>query len=188
MNTTIYFVRHAHSHFDLKNERLRELSEEGWNDVSSVTNILTKEQVNRVYSSTYTRAVQTVEEYAKSLNQEVKVDERLREGMLSHEDYHFEDANASLKYAMENPDFTYDGGESCNSIQARGVEVLKEIVAKHQGEKIAIGTHGYILMAMMNQLDPSYGFDFFLSTTNPDIYRVEVSPKFDLVGVERLWQ
>ncbi|QPC45529.1 histidine phosphatase family protein [Mangrovibacillus cuniculi] len=188
MNTTIYFVRHAHSHFDLKNERLRELSEKGWNDVSAVTDILTKEQVNRIYSSTYTRAVQTVEEYAKSLNQVVEVDERLREGMLSHADFHFENANASLKFAMENPDFTYDGGESRRSIQARGVEALKEIVAKHQGEKIAIGTHGYILMAMMNHIDSSYGFDFFLSTTNPDIYRVEVSPEFELVDMERLWK
>lgn len=46
MNTEIYFVRLAHSVFDLENEESRGLSDKGRNDADKVTEILSSESID----------------------------------------------------------------------------------------------------------------------------------------------
>ncbi|WP_409303980.1 histidine phosphatase family protein [Peribacillus sp. SCS-155] len=59
MNTEVYFVRHAHSLFSLEHEETRELSEQGWKDAKRITEILIKENIEHIISSSYVRARQT---------------------------------------------------------------------------------------------------------------------------------
>jgi 2,3-bisphosphoglycerate-dependent phosphoglycerate mutase len=61
MNTLVYMVRHAHSVFSLEHEETRELSEKGWKDAERITEILKKENIEHILSSSYVRARQTVE-------------------------------------------------------------------------------------------------------------------------------
>ncbi|MGG0813674.1 hypothetical protein ABE142_13465 [Paenibacillus alvei] len=48
-------------------------------------------------------------------------------------------------------------------------------------------SHGDIMTLMMNDFDPAYGFEFWGSTTMPDIYKLELEG-MRMRGVTRLWQ
>ncbi|MNU00173.1 hypothetical protein D3C72_2432380 [compost metagenome] len=49
-----------------------------------------------------------------------------------------------------------------------------------------IGTHGDIMTLMMHDFDGRYGFDFWRSTSMPDIYKLIISGS-KLLEVSRLW-
>jgi 2,3-bisphosphoglycerate-dependent phosphoglycerate mutase len=61
METTIYMVRHAESPFVFGEERSRGLSDEGLEDAKRVADVLDDVNIDCVVSSTYTRAIQTVQ-------------------------------------------------------------------------------------------------------------------------------
>jgi 2,3-bisphosphoglycerate-dependent phosphoglycerate mutase len=60
MITNIYFVRHADSSYTPE-ELNRPLSEKGIKDAKKVTELLSHENITKVISSPYKRAIQTVE-------------------------------------------------------------------------------------------------------------------------------
>ena len=55
------------------------------------------------------------------------------------------------------------------------------------GQKIAIGTHGNIMTIILNYFDKNYGYDFWLQTSKPDIYKLEFDG-IELLRVNRLWE
>ncbi|WP_408646554.1 histidine phosphatase family protein [Tumebacillus avium] len=90
-------MRHAHSNFDLSIEETRGLSEQGWKDAKRVTDVLLEEGIEVVASSSYVRAIQTVQETADNLGVEVIVDPRLRERAtlpLAHAVFHVKTSRA----------------------------------------------------------------------------------------------
>ncbi|WP_353958403.1 hypothetical protein [Bacillus sp. DX4.1] len=56
----------------------------------------------------------------------------------------------------------------------------------YEGKNIVIGTHGNIMTIIMNYFDDRYGYDFWKSTSKPDIYRLEFKNE-SLIKVKRLW-
>jgi len=186
MDTSIYFVRHAHSQFDIHNEEKRELSEKGWKDAERVTKILKQESIDFIYSSPYVRSIQTVQGLADFLQTDVQTDSRLREGWLADVDVVFDEPDQAMKYAFQNPHFRYKGGESVSDVQKRGCEALEGILLKHKGKSIAIGTHGYILTSLVSYYEPAFDYDFCSKTTKPDIYRAAFEGT-TYRRIERLW-
>lgn len=67
MMTHIYLVRHAESPFTVDEEETRGLSEKGWKDAWRVADILQAEQIEAFVSSSYARAIQTIEPAAARL-------------------------------------------------------------------------------------------------------------------------
>lgn len=53
--------------------------------------------------------------------------------------------------------------------------------------EVAIGTHGNVMTLMMNYFDSTYGLDFLVHTSKPDIYRMEIVNN-QLKEVKRLWK
>ncbi|MFD0050989.1 histidine phosphatase family protein [Actinomycetes bacterium NPDC127524] len=188
MDTEIYFVRHAHSVFSLDNEETRELSEKGWADAQKITDILIKENIEHIISSSYVRAKQTVEGLSKHIHKEIEVDSRFRERDLAARDYHFERPIEAMKYVFDNPHFKYPGGESNQEVQQRGINGLRDAVSKYYGKKVAIGIHGNIMTCTLNYFDKKFDLDFWNMTTKPDIYKLSIDKHFNLVGFERLWK
>lgn len=188
MNTEIYFVRHAHSVFDIENEQLRGLSDKGRKDAEKVTEILNSESIDYIVSSPYIRAIQTVEGLSQMINKEIEKDYRFREGCLAANDYIFEDPMEAFRYSMENPNFSYPGGETSNEVKERGLAALNELLHNYKGKKIAIGIHGNIMSNIMNHFDSNYDFNFWNSTTKPDIYKLTISESNQLLNTVRLWE
>ncbi|HDX9654481.1 TPA: histidine phosphatase family protein [Bacillus wiedmannii] len=167
--TTIYFVRHAHSIYT-KDERVRPLSEKGHLDVENVTRLLKDKHIDVVISSPYKRAIQTVQGIANTYNISIQIEEDLRERLLSKEPV--TDFNDAVQKVWEDWDFAHEGGESNDVAQRRAVICMQNILKKYENKNIVIGTHGNIMVLLMNYFDSKYDFQFWKTLHMPDVYKL----------------
>ncbi|MGH1280079.1 histidine phosphatase family protein [Bacillus basilensis] len=167
--TTIYFVRHAHSTYT-KDERERPLSEKGHCDAENVTHLLKDKHIDVVISSPYKRAIQTVQGIANTYNISIQIEEDLRERLLSSEPV--ADFNDAIENVWEDWSFAYEGGESNDVAQRRAVICMQSILKKYKGKNIVIGTHGNIMVLLMNYFDSKYDFQFWKTIHMPDVYKL----------------
>jgi 2,3-bisphosphoglycerate-dependent phosphoglycerate mutase len=167
--TTIYFVRHAHSTYSL-DEESRPLSEKGIKDTECVTSVLKDFHIDLVISSPYKRAIQTVEGIADHFQLKIVMMDDLKERKLSdHPVPHFRKA---MDKVWCNPELALEGGESNRTAQNRGVRAIKYILEKYREQNIVIGTHGNIMVLIMNYFDSRYGYHFWQALAMPDIYQL----------------
>lgn len=184
MKTIIYLIRHAESPYAEGQEQTRGLSEQGQADAERIRTILQKKPIDLLFSSPYARAIHTLQPLADELQKEIILVEELRERRIGNiADLSFTDAKRRV---YEDFLAVFEGGESSTEAQERGVRELKLLLEKYAGSTLAIGTHGDIMTLMMNYFNPRYGFEFWLSTTMPDIYRIEFVGK-ELMEVTREW-
>jgi 2,3-bisphosphoglycerate-dependent phosphoglycerate mutase len=184
MVTNIYFVRHAHSTYTPE-ELTRPLSERGLMDAEEATKLLARENITHVVSSPYKRAIQTVEGIANLLRLHIEIDDGFRERKLA--DSMVDNFNEVLLRYWENFDFSLSGGETGDFAQERGVKSLMNTLNKYRGGNIVIGTHGNIMVLIMNYYDKKYGYDFWNSLSMPDIYKLSFA-EYELLEVNRIWR
>ncbi|MBR9654348.1 histidine phosphatase family protein [Bacillus thuringiensis serovar pingluonsis] len=180
--TTIYFVRHAHSTYT-KEERERPLSEKGHCDAENVIHLLKDKHIDVVISSPYKRAIQTVQGIANTYHVSIEIEEDLRERLLSSEPV--ADFNDAIENVWEDWSFAYEGGESNDVAQRRAVICMQSILKKYKGKNIVIGTHGNIMVLLMNYFDSKYDFRFWKTLRMPDIFKLNFHNE-DLVAAERI--
>lgn len=72
-------------------------------------------------------------------------------------------------------------------MQNRSLPIIKSILNNYEGKTIIIGTHGNVMTIIMNYFNSEYGYDFWKSTTKPDIYKLTFS-KIKLLEVQRIWK
>ena len=147
--TTVYLIRHSsklsnqlvsHEYNSEYYQNRREkivLSIEG----EKRAELLSKEKefynIDVIYSSNYTRTIQTAKYFAESRNMIIHVDNRFNEirlGIVQDEDItikQYSDEN------LKNPD-----GESQKEVRERMQAGFQEVVNKNRGKNIAIFTHG----------------------------------------------
>ncbi|WP_207588401.1 histidine phosphatase family protein [Halomontanus rarus] len=168
--TTLYFVRHAHSPYVPNKEAERGLSEQGRRDASRVARILTEYDIDVVVSSPYARAVETVQETAEAVDTEVITESGFRERTLAEN--HVEDFEEAITRVWRDPSFSWEGGESNEVAQGRGIETVERTLERWGGKDIVIGTHGNILTLILNYFDETYDFEFWQQLAMPDVYQV----------------
>ena len=182
--TKLYLVRHAHSVYTPE-EMTRPLSGRGRRDARYVTKLLMKERIDAVCSSPYRRAVETVEGIALHIDQEIKIVEEVRERTLSSEPVENFDEAISIVWA--DPTFSLEGGESNHTAQKRGVQGIFKILEEYNGKNVVVGTHGNIMVLIMNHFDQKYGIDFWKELEMPDVYCLTFDHQFMLQNVTRVW-
>lgn len=182
--TKLYLVRHAHSVYTPE-EMTRPLSGRGRRDARYVTKLLMKERIDAVCSSPYRRAVETVEGIALHIDQEIKIVEEVRERTLSSEPVENFDEAISIVWA--DPAFSLEGGESNHTAQKRGVQGIFKILEEYNGKNVVVGTHGNIMVLIMNHFDQKYGIDFWKELEMPDVYCLTFDHQFMLQNVTRVW-
>ncbi|MCU9612311.1 phosphoglycerate mutase family protein [Caldibacillus lycopersici] len=182
MLTNLYFVRHAHSTYT-PDELGRPLSEQGFSDANCVTDLLKKENIDHIFSSPYKRAVQTIEGIAKFRNKEIVLVDAFKERLLS--ELPVENFSEAITKVWEEDDFSWQGGESNTIAQKRGIHATLQILKNYTGENIVIGTHGNIMVLIMNYFDKKYGFKFWQQLKMPDIYKLSFNGEA-LIQVQRL--
>lgn len=186
-NTVLYFVRHAQSAYVEGSERTRGLTEQGRLDAERVKDLLAGEQPDLFVSSPYQRAVDTILPLAQACGCEIRLEEDLRERALSGTEMGKDRFFDAKRTVFEQQDFAYPGGESSNEARRRAIPVIADLLKRHAGKRIVIGTHGDIMTLMMQTYDPSCDFGFWQNTTMPDIYRLEFDRQGELIGKRRLW-
>jgi 2,3-bisphosphoglycerate-dependent phosphoglycerate mutase len=174
MKTYVYFVRHAVSPFVYGNERARGLSEEGKQAALKVADRLVNEGINIIASSSYTRAIETVQPLADLLNMSIIEFEELRERPIKGLDYKLaeDELLAGIELSFQDIDYCLKGGETTREAQNRAIPVIEKLLNEYAGQKIAIGTHGNIMAIILKYYDNSYGYAFWQQATKPDIYKL----------------
>lgn len=188
MVTTIYMVRHAESPFIFGEEKTRGLSPRGREAANKVTEVLKDKKIDRVISSPYTRAIETVREVAENRQLQITTYENLKERPIKGLDYRADEKEilSAIEQSFKDENYCLVGGESTVAAQERSIPVIKEILNNYMGESIVIGTHGNIMTIIMNYFQKQFDFQFFQQTTKPDIYEM-VFAEEKLLTVNRLW-
>lgn len=157
--TKVYFVRHAQPDNTVRDDRNRPLTDEGKNDTRAVAELLKSRNVGYIASSPYERAIETVGLYSLWTGLDVNIYEDLRERNAGSWQ-----GNNFFEYIEKQwADFDYHikDGESLREVQTRNIRALKRILSEHDGESIAIATHGTALSTILNYYYPEYDFKCF---------------------------
>ena len=157
--TTIYLIRHsvkypkkeyetvnAPDDKDIDDEK-RILSVEGEKRAEILSTKHDFDNVDVIYTSNMVRTIQTAKYLATRLNKHINVDYRLNErryGKQNSDD--FEDWY-ERQYLYK--DFRTEGGESQEDVRIRMSEILDEILKKHNGQTVAIFSHGYAITFLL---------------------------------------
>lgn len=180
--TICYLIRHAHAEW--RDDDSRPLSKAGSEAARVVAERLASRPIAALYTSPSRRSVETVEPLASRLGLRPEVVPDLRERELpAVPPGEFE---ALVQQAWRLPAEAPRGGESNVQAQARGLAVVRAVVARHAGAQVVLATHGNLLALVLNALDPSFGYECWRGLTFPDIYQVAFSGT-ECCGVERLW-
>lgn len=105
---------------------------------------LAEENIDKVYSSSMTRALETAEIVAEPHDVEIEEIEELKEvARAKFEGEQFEDMIEEIT-SSETEDYLWKpkGGESLEELKERGVKFLNSIKVEQEGEKIIAISHG----------------------------------------------
>lgn len=189
MRTIIYMVRHAESPFEHGQERTRGLSPEGLEEAKRVVEFFENVDVHYMASSSYTRAKQTILYLAESKSLDIVEFEELVERPIKGLDYKatWDVLEEAIRRSFIDKDFALEGGETTRAAQQRSIPIIEKLLEEQRGKNIVIGTHGNIMTIIMNYYDEQYGYNFWNSTSKPDIYKMTFH-RNQLEQVERVWK
>jgi 2,3-bisphosphoglycerate-dependent phosphoglycerate mutase len=187
--TTIYFVRHCETDNANPDDRNRPLTEKGMADRALVTEYLSDKAIDAVLSSPYKRAVDTVADFAEQSGFEIETVEDFREYERSSIAPRMTDADFWAFKEKQWADFSYklSDCESLEELQKRNIAALDDVLVRHEGKNIVIGTHGAALSAIINYYDNAYGFQDFMDMVFKTPWAVKMT--FDgsvFAGMEKM--
>lgn len=159
---TIYFVRHCIPDISVREDRIRPLTEQGRADAAKLTKFFCEIPVDRVVSSPYARAIDTVRGIAESRSLEIDLDEDLRERAVGA---WVEDFDAFAQKQWADIDYSLPGGESIRKTQQRNLAALERLLA-HPAKITVAGTHGTALSSLIRAHDESFGYADFQRIQN----------------------
>jgi 2,3-bisphosphoglycerate-dependent phosphoglycerate mutase len=188
ISTTIFMIRHAESPFIFGEERTRKLSKDGELYAEKVAKLMFSEKIDVIVSNPFARSIQTIEPIATTRNLEIKLYEELKERMIKgNYKLPWEEVEPAIKKSFQDKDYCLLGGETTRQAQERAVPIIKQLLKEYEGESIVLGTHGNIMTIIMNYFDGKYGYDFWASTSKPDIYKL-IFIDGELTDVKRTWE
>ncbi|WNQ11981.1 histidine phosphatase family protein [Paenibacillus aurantius] len=188
MKTILYMVRHADSPYVPGQERTRGLSAAGAAASRQIAERLKDLPVDGVVSSSYARAVQTVQPLAESRGLPIREYEGLRERLIGGEESEapWEEIRNAIERSFTDHDYALEGGETTKEARLRALPILEELLEEYEGRAVAIGTHGNIMTILMNHYEPGCDYAFWQETSRPDVYRMTFDGRH-LESIERLW-
>jgi len=161
--TEIYFVRHAESDFLVTDEQRRPLTPKGVSDLEKLVKLFRTYTIATIYSSPYTRAIQTVKPIAEVKGLMVIIKEDFKE-RISKSNWidNTGDLTTFVEKMWEDHRKSIDGGESIIEVQERNIKELRNVIKENENRKVIIGTHGTALASIMNYYDEKFTYKDFM--------------------------
>jgi len=166
MLTRLYLARHGATQLTAEDKFSGadgvELSDEGRGQARSLGDRLIAEQISAVFSSPYSRALDTAKSIASACNVPIETRDGLREISHGHweglarADVERRFADEYSAWAMDPFTFAPKDGESGVAVLARALPVIREIVTRHEGQQVAVVSHKATIRLIMCSL---LGFD-----------------------------
>ncbi len=176
---TIYIIRHCAASGQEANAQL---TEKGREQAVRLGGFLSDAGIERIVSSPYSRAVQSIEVLAEALAVEVETDERLKERVLSSGN--LPDWFEQLKSTFDDHDLALEGGESSRQALERISQVVREL-ENDDCQCAAIVTHGNIMALLLSRYIDGFGFEGWRGLSNPDVFVLMTEP--GRTSCKRLW-
>jgi 2,3-bisphosphoglycerate-dependent phosphoglycerate mutase len=168
LSKVLYVVRHCQAEGQ---EPSASLTERGKQQAEALCAFLTDFDVNRIVSSPFARAIESIRPLSVRLGIPVETDQRLVERTLST--VPLADWREQLRVSFQDLDRGIGGGESSQVAMQRASAVLADILS-HPAEHTVVVTHGNLMALMLKTFDDSIGFDLWERLTYPDVYAVAV--------------
>jgi 2,3-bisphosphoglycerate-dependent phosphoglycerate mutase len=163
----IYLIRHCST---AGQEPEAVLTKEGEYQADKLALFLEHFGIQRIVSSPYRRAVQSIEVFAKQSGIPIEIDARLRERTLSGAPIN--NWQTFLARTFDEPDFSLPGGETSREAWVRAAESFHD--ALESGKTTALISHGNLSALLLRYLGLPFGMEESMGLTNPDVYRIEV--------------
>jgi len=153
--THLILIRHGETDWNIQGRWQGQedvpLNRRGRQQVQQAAKTMANKNINAIYASDLTRAVDTAKPLARITRLRIRLDSRLREihqgewqGLLISE---IQSRYADLfQKRINNPmEVAPPGGETVHQVWERVRQALNEIVKKHPSETVAIVSHGFVL-------------------------------------------
>lgn len=150
--TTIYFVRHAESDINIRDGESRPLTEKGLKDAKNIIPLFREIEIDRVYSSPYKRAVDTVSPLANIRKLEIEVIDDFKE--RRSDTVKSVELSELIKRQWDDFTYTLSDGECYSDVQSRNIKALARVLSENEGGTVVIGTHGISLCTMIHFYHP----------------------------------
>ena len=150
--TTVYLIRHAESDRSVIETEVRPLTEKGLEDAQKLVNVFRDIEIDRMYSSPYKRALDTVSPLADSCGLGITIVDDFKE--RRGETVHTMDAEALVVRQWMDFSFSLSDSECFADVQRRNLQSLRDVVAENEGQTLAIGTHGVAMCTMLHFFSP----------------------------------
>jgi len=172
---TLYLVRHCQSTGQAPEAPL---TETGLGQAERLADFLAALEPDRIVSSPFRRAVQSVEPLAARLGLAIEIDARLRERLLTTAPG---DWREQYRRSFDEVDAVLEGGESTRSAQARAAAAIEAILAAPARATVVV-SHGNLSTLILRHFDGRAGFAEWQAMSNPDVFRIEAGRS------ERIWR
>ena len=178
MPKTLLVVRHCQAQGQHPDARLAPFGEKQAEELAA---FFDQRDIDRIVSSPFVRAVQSIEPLAKLRALLVETDERLVERTLGESG---SDWLNRLQATFADLDLRFPGGESSREAMERGCLVIDEIL-RHGASTTVVVTHGNLMALLLKHFDDRVGFAEWQALTNPDVYEIVIGSA--RTSVTRIW-
>ena len=204
---TIYLIRHSAPFVEIDNyvdndnvlwsefNKNMILSPQGEENAKKLCNVNELKDLNEIYASNSSRAIETAKYLAESNNIRIELDERINEREFGVD--YLRDLPADFtKLSFEDKNFKVNNGESLNEVDNRLKSFISDLL-DNDSNKIAIVMHGIILLSYLKTICNHFEFDgrnfnikyndnVVLEGTpkNPSIYKIEFDDNKNVINVE----
>ncbi len=174
----IYLIRHCEAEGQPAEAPL---TEKGLKQAISLSEFFRGIPINRIISSPYKRAIQSIEPLAMANNLEIETNELLTERVLSTQN--LSDWLEKLSATFDDLELKFEGGESSNEAMKRIVSVMEEVL-NGETQSTIIVTHGNLLSLLLNHYNQQFGFEDWKGLRNPDVFLLKIEN--ETIQYERL--
>jgi 2,3-bisphosphoglycerate-dependent phosphoglycerate mutase len=180
MSQVLYLVRHCQA---TGQEPDAPLTETGRKQAIELASWFSEVPIERIISSPFARAFQSVMPLSKHLGVKVEVDQRLIERVLSP--VQLDNWRECLAKTFVDLDLNFEGGESSYIAMMRGVAVVSQTI-QQTANPVVIVTHGNLMTLILKYFNEQVGYAEWENLQNPDIYSLKFS--CEEIYVERITQ
>lgn len=153
-------------------EHARPLTAEGRAAAEALADELDQVYLSAVYSSPFSRAVETVRPAAARHDRALLILDDLRERLLSTTS--LPNWRDHLELAWQDHDYALEGAESSRAAQRRALGVLNLLRVRHpDGGRLLVGSHGNLISLLLHALEPGVDYHFHLRMPMPALYWLE---------------
>ena len=204
MGKIVYLIRHSGPFVEYDNQENMSwyefnknmiLSPQGEENARKLCNVKELKDIDEIYASNSSRAIETAKYLAEYNNLKIKLDERINEREFGV-DYINDLPEDFTKISFEDKTFKVNNGESLNDVDNRFKSFIKDLLDK-ENNRIAIVMHGIILLSYLKTICNHFEFDgenFNIKYNdnivldgkpkNPSIYKVVFDSNQKIINVE----